>query len=224
MLTNLGLVQSIFQGTPINTCLPTVGTSSACQWAEGRGNEVIFTRDPTNGNFVVDHIVRNARTPAYLQTDFLLAHEFGLSKSHENLRLRLSGNVYNLLNQHSAVGYNENANAASSQLISPKRGGELRFSGDPEVDWNLVMRPYNYADALNGAGAFSAIVQVPCVPVAGTASGATDSKGCTGGGTFRAGGFKSSPVQNPMTLSNRYGQANIFQTARQLRLEVHFIF
>ena len=31
MVTNLGFTQIGFQGTPINTCLPVVGTSSACQ-------------------------------------------------------------------------------------------------------------------------------------------------------------------------------------------------
>jgi hypothetical protein len=187
MVTDFGLVQNISQGTPINTCLPVVGTSSACQWAEGRGNEVIFTR-AANGDFAVGKIINGARTPAYLQTDLAIMQEFGLSKSHENLRLRLEGNVSNLLNQRSAVGFNENANASSSQLISPVRAS--RFSGDPQVDWNRIMTSYSYLDALNHTGAFA------------------------------------SPVETgaPMTLANRYGMANIFQTARQLRLAIRFIF
>ena len=202
MVTNLGFVQSIFQGTPINTCLPVVGTSSACQWAEGRGNEVIFSRTAglyqpdstqpnfctTCGDFVTSKIIHGARTPAYLQTDFLLTHEFGVSKSHENLRLKLEGNVYNLLNQRSAVAYDENANGSGGQLISPVRAS--RFSGDPQVDWNLIMRSYNYVDALNHTAAFASPVET---------------------GT-------------PMTLKSRYGMANVFQTARQFRLAVRFIF
>lgn len=202
MVTNFGFVQSIFQGTPINTCLPVIGTSSACQWAAGRGNEVIFTRTPglyqpdntkpnfctTCGDFVVSKTIQGARTPAYLQTDLLVTHEFGLSKSHENLRLRLEGNVYNLLNQHSAVGYDENANGSGSQLISPTRAS--RFSGDPQLDWNKIMTSYNYVDALNHTGAFASPVET---------------------GT-------------PMTLKSRYGMANVFQTARQFRLAVRFIF
>src|SRR4029077_7943635 len=32
--TYWGLSQSIYQGTPISSCLPVVGSSSACQWAE----------------------------------------------------------------------------------------------------------------------------------------------------------------------------------------------
>jgi hypothetical protein len=209
MSTNFGFVQSIFQGTPINTCLPVVGTSSACQWAEGRGNEVLFTRtpgdyqpllpgDPANpgnlpqcltcGDFVASKIIHNARTPAYLQTDFLITQEFGLSKTHENFRLRLEANVYNLLNQHSAVAVNENANGSSGQLVSPVRAE--RFSGDPGVDWNLIMRPYNYVDALNHTGAFASPVET---------------------GT-------------PMTLASRYGLPTVFQQARQLRLALRFIF
>jgi outer membrane receptor protein involved in Fe transport len=206
METNFGVIQDIFQGTPINTCLPVVGTSSACQWAEGRGNEVIFSRTPGNyqplpqtssqplpqcltcGDFVVSKIIHGARTPAYLQTDLVVTHQFNLSKSHENFRLELSGNVYNLLNQHSALAVNENANASSRQLISPHRA--LRFKGDPGVDWAIVMAPYSYVDALNHKGAFASPEET---------------------GT-------------PMTLANRYGLSNVFQTARQLRLAIRFIF
>ena len=43
--------QSAFQGTPIDTCLPVVGTASACQWAEGRGNFVQLVR-AANGDIV----------------------------------------------------------------------------------------------------------------------------------------------------------------------------
>jgi hypothetical protein len=227
METNFGVFQSIFQGTPINTCLPVVGTSSACQWAAARGNEVIFTRNPgayqplpqtstqplpqclTCGDFVVSKIIQGARTPTYLQTDFQVTHTFNLSKTHENYKLALEGFVYNLLNQHSALAVSENANGSGGQLISPVRGGADRFSGDPHVDWNIVMTPYNYVDALNGAGAFGATVQVPC---------ANGSTGCG------SNDFKSSVVQSPMTLASRYGMGNVFQTARQLRLAVRFIF
>jgi outer membrane receptor protein involved in Fe transport len=229
METNFGVIQDIFQGTPINTCLPVVGTASACQWAAGRGNEVIFARTPgdyqplpqtstqplpqclTCGNFVASKTIQGARTPAYLQTDFQVTHTFNLSKSHENYKLALEGFVSNLLNQHSALAVSENVNGSiNGQLISPVRGGADRFSGDPHVDWNLVMTPYNYVDALNGAGAFGATVQVPC------------SK--PGVGTCASNGFAPTVVQAPMTLANRYGLPNVFQTARQLRLAIRFIF
>ena len=199
METHLGLVQSIFQGTPINTCLPVVGTSSACQWAEGRGKEVKFTRTPglyqpdntkpnfctTCGDFVSASVVGGARTPAYLQTDLSLRHEIRVSKTQERYRLVFEANAYNLLNQHAAVSYFENVNASGGELVSPTRAS--RFSGDPQVDWGLVMNGYNYVDALNGKGTFAG-------------------------------------VQSPMTLANRYGLPNVYQTARQFRLEIHFTF
>lgn len=199
METNLGIIQSAFQGTPINTCIPVVGTSSACQWAEGRGDFVNFTRTPgiyqpdptkanfctTCGNFVVSSVVHDARTDPYFQTDFVAFHQFKLT---ERYSLKLALNVYNLLNQHAAVALNENVNASGSQLVSPTRTS--RFSGDPQVNWALVMSPYNYVDAVNHTGVFAPPVE----------------------------------TSTPMTLANRYGLPTVFQTARQLRLELHFIF
>ena len=46
METNFGITQVAYQGTPMGTCLPVVGTSSACQWAEGRGNWTQFHARP----------------------------------------------------------------------------------------------------------------------------------------------------------------------------------
>src|SRR4029077_6770995 len=185
METGLGLFQSAYQGTPINSCLPVGGTSSACQWAEGRGNFVRFARDPAPGDFVPAGVVHNARTPAYFQTDFTVRHEIKVSKNQDRYRLVFEGNAYNLFNQHSAVAVNENANGSSGQLVSPTRAS--RFSGDPQVNWGILMNGYNYTDALNGKGAFASI-------------------------------------QSPMTLASRYGLPNVFQTARQFRFTVRFIF
>jgi hypothetical protein len=198
MESNIGLTQSIFQGTPLGTCLPVVGTSSACQWAEGRGNWVNFTRtagiyqpDPTKanfcntcGNWTVASVQHDRRTPAYFQTDLVLTHEFKVSKSHEAQRLVIEGNVYNLFNQHAAVAYTQIA-AAGTDLISPSRAP--RFSGDPGVDWGKVTHAYNYGDAVNGVGTFAG-------------------------------------VQSPMTLASRYGLPQTFQIARQVRLAARFVF
>jgi hypothetical protein len=210
MVTNFGVIQSAFEGTPINTCLPVIGTSSACAWAEGRGNLAHFTRTPGNyqpkpqclaigpgcpavqplpqcltcGNFVAAGITQNARTDPYFQTDFVVTHRFKLT---ERYSMAFEGNVYNIFNQHAAVAFNENVNASSRQLVSPSRA--TRFSGDPGLNWAQIMSPYNYVDAVNHTGAF-----------APTETG------------------------TPMTLANRYGMPVVFQTARQLRLAVHFIF
>src|SRR5262249_27561066 len=68
--TTLGFPQAAFQGTPIDTCLPVVGSSSACQWAEGRGNFAKLHRDPTTGDIVKDGVEHDVRTAPFFQTDF----------------------------------------------------------------------------------------------------------------------------------------------------------
>jgi hypothetical protein len=147
--TSFGVSQAFYQGTPISSCLPVVGTSSACQWAEGRGNFTRFHRDPS-GNIVSDGVVHDARTDIYLQTDLSVRHEIRVSKDHENYKLVVEGNGYNLFNQHAATSYYQFV--IPTNLINPTRPS--RFSGDPQTDWAKVMNGYNYVDALNGTGAF----------------------------------------------------------------------
>jgi len=107
----------------------------------------------------------------------------------------MEGNAYNVFNQHAATAYYQFVTPAN--LVSPAR--LRRFSGDPGVDWNTVMTGYNYVDALNGTGAFAGtITQV----------------GATGPTT----------VQPPLTLASRYGQPVLYQSARQIRLAVRFVF
>lgn len=150
-----GFTQSAFEGTPLSTCLPVVGTSSACQWAEGRGNMVLFTR-ASNGDIVQTGVDKGARTSPYFQTDAFVRHEFPVSKDHENMRLSFEANVINLFNRRAGVAFNEIA--IPTNLINPSR--PVRFPGDLGVDFGKVMNGYNYVDALNGRGAFAG-VQAP---------------------------------------------------------------
>ncbi len=155
METLIGVTQAAYQGTPINSCLSVVGTSSACQWAEGRGNFVRLSR-AANGDIVKGDVVHDARTDPFVQTDLSVHHEIRIA---EGKRLGFEVNIANLFNQHAAVGVNEYV-MQGSLLISPTRAS--RFSGDPQVDWGKVMRPYNYIDALNGTGSFAG-VQAPII-------------------------------------------------------------
>jgi hypothetical protein len=148
METQFGISELGYQGTPLGTCLPVFGTSSACQWAAGRGNFVNFTRDPATSNFVNSGVVNDARTDPLIQTDLSVRHEFPVSKSHENMRVSFEAQAANLFNQRAKVGFNEIVLGSTGQLISPSRPS--RFSGDPQYDWAKVMNPYNYTDALNG--------------------------------------------------------------------------
>jgi hypothetical protein len=155
METLLGVTQAAYQGTPISTCLPVVGTSSACQWAEGRGNFVKFTR-AANGDFQKGDVVNDARTDNFLQTDLSVRHELRVSKDRENLRMTFEVLASNLFNQRAGVSYYEFA--TPTNMINPSR--PKRFPGDLGVDWAKVMKGYNYVDALNGTGAFAG-VQAP---------------------------------------------------------------
>jgi TonB dependent receptor/Carboxypeptidase regulatory-like domain/TonB-dependent Receptor Plug Domain len=181
METNFGIVQAAFQGTPIGTCLSVVGTSSACQWAEGRGNFVKFSR-AANGDIVKDGVVENARSDNYFQTDIDIRHDIPVK---ERMHLSFELNISNIFNQRAAVAYSETVMGAAAQLISPTRAS--RFQGDPQVDWGKVMNGYNYMDALNGKGAFAG-------------------------------------VQSPITLASRYGLPQVYQLARNMRLQVRFTF
>jgi hypothetical protein len=149
--TLVGFIQSAFQGTPLNTCLPVVGTGSACQYAEGRGNFVTFSR-AANGDFSVSGMDRGSRTDNFLQTDISVRHEFPV-KGHEGMRVAVEGNITNLFNQRAGVSYVEGPVGSTGQLINPVRAS--RFSGDPQVDFGKVMNGYSYLDALNSAGAFA---------------------------------------------------------------------
>ena len=149
METQLGFTQYAFQGTPINTCLPVVGSSSACQWGDGRGNVVQLTRS-SNGDIAAGNVVHDARTDPLIQTDFNLRHEIVVK---EGQRLAFEATFLNLFNQRATEAYYEFA--IPTNLISPTRAS--RFSGDPQVDWGRVMNGYNYIDALNGTGAFAGV-------------------------------------------------------------------
>jgi Carboxypeptidase regulatory-like domain/TonB dependent receptor/TonB-dependent Receptor Plug Domain len=187
METSFGVTQYFFQGTPISSCLPVVGSSSACQWAEGRGNFVQLTRDPS-GNIVAGNVIHNARTDNLIQTDFNLRHEIAVK---ENQRLAFEANFINLFNQRASVA--DYQFMIPTNLVNPLR--PARFAGDPGTDWGKVMNGYNYIDALNGTGAF-----------AGTLPGT------------------STKIQAPLTLASRYGMPNLFQIARNLRLQIRFTF
>ena len=150
--TVFGFTQALFQGSPINTCWSVVGTGSACQWGP-RGTFYNVHRDPTTANIIVDSVDNNARTDAYMQTDFNFTHEVPVSKAHENMRLKFEANITNLFNNRSAVAFNENIIA--SGLISPTRAS--RFSGDPQVDWGKIMNGFDPIAAFNGTGAFAGV-------------------------------------------------------------------
>jgi hypothetical protein len=151
MSTTWGLQQIMYQGTPIDSCLPVVGTSSACQWASGRGNFMQLTRTAT-GDITSSGVVNDARTDNLLQTDINLMHTIPV-KGHDKMNVTVEMNVFNVFNQRAGVNYYEFM--IPSGLVTPTRAS--RFPGDPQIDWNKVMTAYNVLDALNGTGSFAGV-------------------------------------------------------------------
>jgi hypothetical protein len=145
--TTLGFFQSILQGTPIGTCLGVVGTQSACQWAEGRGNFVQFHRDAATGNLVKDSVINGDRTPAYLQTDFNLKQDFHVSKEHENRVLSIEADAFNLFNQHAALVFNENP--FTGNLIQDRVAKNPAIPADPGIGWKTLLTGYDYTAQAN---------------------------------------------------------------------------
>jgi hypothetical protein len=148
--TLIGLSQAIYQGTPISSCLSVIGTSSACQWAEGRGNFAQLTRDAV-GNIVKTGVIKDARGDAYLQTDLSIRHEIKVSSNNENYKIVIEGNGYNMFNQHAATSYYEYV--LPTNVINPAR--PARFPGDPGTDFGKLLNGYDYVAALNATGAFA---------------------------------------------------------------------
>jgi len=170
--SSLGLSQSLFQGSPLSTCWPTLGTTSSCQFVEDQGNWVNLHRDSA-GNVVVDSISHGRRTPAYIQTNANLTHYIPLSKDHENRKLGVEFNFNNLFNQHA-----------------------------PTAFYNLPIT----------AGTF------PSDPTNPTGY---DYKSLTSGWDYAA--VSNSPSQ-VKTVSSRYNQPALFQSARQIQLKIAYTF
>lgn len=144
METDLGFTQSAFQGTPLSTCIPVIGSSSACQWGSGRGNFDVLSRD-ASGNIVKSGQTNGARTEPYFQTDFSFTHTLHVSKTNESRTLQFEANIFNLLNQRAAVAYYQFAIPTS--FLAPSRAS--RFTGDPKFDWGKLMNGYDYIAELN---------------------------------------------------------------------------
>jgi Carboxypeptidase regulatory-like domain len=142
--STLGISQSIFQGTPLTTAWPTLGSTSSVQFVENQGNWVNLHRDAASGDVVVDSITHGRRTPAYIQTNANLTHYVGISKDHERRKLGAEVNFYNLFNQH----------AVTSVYDLPLTAGT--FPSDPTnptgYDYKSLTSGWNYVGVSNSPG------------------------------------------------------------------------
>jgi hypothetical protein len=141
--STIGLSQSIFQGTPVSTCWPTLTSTSSCQYVEDQGNFVNLHRG-VNGDVVVDSITHGKRTPAYTQTNLNLTHYVKISKDHENRRFGGEVNFYNLLNQHAATSiYNTPITTATFPTDKTNPTG---------YDYKSLTSGWDYVAVSNSAG------------------------------------------------------------------------
>ncbi|MBZ5661713.1 MAG: TonB-dependent receptor [Acidobacteriia bacterium] len=140
MTTRFGGTQFIEQGTPKSTCVPVYDSTSSCQYWDQRGNFANIHRDPTTGNLVLDSVTTGARTPIFAQTNFNIAHDIGVSKTNEAMKLTFELNVINLLNNDSPLAYNPNPFAGTSEFLTFQVPKTVNAAG---VDWPTVMGGYD---------------------------------------------------------------------------------
>jgi Carboxypeptidase regulatory-like domain len=140
--TQLGLSQSIFQGSPVSTAWPTGTSTSSVQFVEDQSNWLPITRD-SSGNVVAGALQHGRRTPAYLQTDANFTHYVNVSKAHENRKLGGEVNFSNLLGQHAATGYTQIPLTAA---VYPST-----TSNPIGVDWNAMETGWDYVGVSNSS-------------------------------------------------------------------------
>jgi hypothetical protein len=150
--TLLGATEQVFTGTPQTTCWATVGTASSCQFVEGMGGWVNLSR-AANGDFVVNSIEHNKRSPLFSQMDLNFQHEVKVSKTNEAMRLGFTANVSNLFNQHAPLVLN-NAPLASGTTTPVDPLNPTGF------DEHAMLTGWNYIATANSVNNSAANYQV----------------------------------------------------------------
>jgi len=139
--TLIGATQSVFSGTPQTTCWPTIGTASSCQFVEGMGGWDNLSRTAI-GDFVLDSVTHNKRSPMFTQADLTLSHEVKVSKTNEAMRLGFTANVSNLFNQRAVLVLQNNPLAGGSTTpLDP-----TTLSG---FDFHSMITGWNYIAVAN---------------------------------------------------------------------------
>jgi len=148
MMSTVGIVQTIAEGSPRSTCIPVIDSTSSCQFYDQRGQWASLTHDGT-GNLILGGVDTGARMPVYTQTDFNIDHSIGLSKSNEALKLTFEFNVLNLFNQHADLADNPNPFAQSNEwLLFPPTPSEA-----PAIyDYLTALTGYNAVSRANSQG------------------------------------------------------------------------
>lgn len=96
MKSIVGVNQQFYMGTPHSTRVSFVDVD-ILPYVFGRGTFANITQDAT-GNWSLNGLKKDARVPAFMNTDFQVTHEFKLSKTNEALRLQVQLNALNMFN------------------------------------------------------------------------------------------------------------------------------
>jgi hypothetical protein len=138
--SQLGLSQTIYQGSPISTAWPTGTSTSSVQFVEDQSSWVDITRG-SGGNIAAGTIHRGRRTPVFTQTNANLTHYVHISKEHENRKFGGEINVFNLLGQHAIQSYNNVPLTAATYPYTT--------TNPIGIDWNSMMSGWDYVGVSN---------------------------------------------------------------------------
>jgi hypothetical protein len=196
--TTLGLFQSAYQGTPLSS-YADIGLACCNEPIEsvyvfGRGKMAPMSVDSA-GNLTVGTPV-NARTPWFTQSDLNVAHAIHVNKNNEHQLLTFQATFINVLNQHAVVSeYTGFSSIFNSSSLFPD---QVFFDG--AGFYQETMTGYNVQGLINSQAAGTCEA---CVIFAGGANPG---------------------VPLPLIKSSQYGQPNIWQLSRNVRLGLTFSF
>ncbi len=202
--TTLGLFQVAYQGSPVSSYSDLglgvsagAGTPAPVEstYLYGRGNWISVTQDAV-GNITLG-TPSARRTPWYTQTDFNLQHSVKVNHNNESQVLSFNANFTNLLNQHSVTEY---------------------WAGFDSSYLGTALFPYEVAVAGIDGAQFYQKVETGYNPQAEINSQAAGT--CSACVLFNGGTSPGIPL--PVVKSSLYGQPNLWQISRHIRLGATF--
>ena len=109
-ITNIGLFQTMYEGTSSSSYLDVGAFGGYPVYPEDRGKWASITQDPSTGNLTVTS-VGVKRTPWFIQSDLSLSQDVKLNKNNEAQVLGFEVTLANLFNERSVTSYNSAINS-----------------------------------------------------------------------------------------------------------------
>jgi hypothetical protein len=148
-ITNLGIFQTFYQGTPLSTYMDVGAPGGYPVYPEGRGKWATITQDQNSGLLTVTG-VGTRRTPWYIQSDANFQQEFKINKDNEAQVLAFEMTVQNLFNQRSVTSYLSSVDGTfiNNSAITPQ--GASPFGS--AAAYAALEHPYPWKSLLNTDG------------------------------------------------------------------------